>query len=209
MGGLLPPSIPANAGISVLTAPTFARNLGQSAAEAGMFHQRHLFGVGDHTARADYVSDIAVHPLHRFLGSQCSAVAVITASTCSVTSSTHAGSRRSAAHNPHAVVAGEGRRRDREQDGVDIDSDGAGRGEPIEQAAGDRARPAREVEHRWCSTRDRLDDIEQPEDSQLTIGDQVLFEAVPRPLPPLGPTRIMNDCHTTMVGGCIRLSTAG
>jgi hypothetical protein len=63
-------------------------------------------------------------------------------------------------HNAHAVVTGEGRRRDCEQDGIDIDTDRARRGEPIEQPAGDRSSPTREVDHVWCSARDRVKDVQ-------------------------------------------------
>ena len=101
--------------------------------EAGEFAQRHLLGVRQNPTPADQASEIAVQPsdcvfrepmqsrrrehsVHLWLGNSIDPRRVVQVS----------------AHDPHAVVVGKRRRREGEQHRIDIHSDRARLGQPIE-----------------------------------------------------------------------------
>jgi hypothetical protein len=104
-------------------------------------------------------------------------------------------------HNPHAVVTGEGGRRDGEQHRVDIQGERTRGWQPVEQAARNRARATAEIKHGRRGARYRLNDIDQRPNAQLSIGHQIRFETVPGPLPSLGPRpgRERRPPHGTML----------
>lgn len=87
------------------------------------------------------------------------------------------------AHDLHADVIGERRRPDGEQHRIDVDSDRARPGQPVEQSAGDRAGATREVDDGRGGAGHGLGDIQQRADLALPLGNEQLFEPVPRSLP--------------------------
>ena len=86
-------------------------------------------------------------------------------------------------YDVHAVVVAERRRRDGEEHRIDVHSDRVCPGQPITQSAGDRASATRQVDDGRGSAGYGLDDIQQHADLALPLGDEHLFEPVPRSLP--------------------------
>jgi hypothetical protein len=159
-------------------------DLGECGPQAREVGQRHPFAVRHHATRTDQAREIAVQAADGVLGEPMQRGRRDDRVDLALREGiAPPGVAQVRAYDLHAVVIGERRRRDGEQHRVDVEGDRACPGQPIEQPAGDRAGATREVDDGRGGAGHGLDDIEQRADLALPVGDEHLFEPVPRSLP--------------------------